>query len=370
VTGNSNDETVAIQRRVTQTVIRLSVLALLIFLCFRILSPFINPIIGGLVIAIALQTPHAKLTRAIGGRPRIAAVLIILIALLVFMIPTFALGASLFDTATELSGELSAEDFTFPPPPDSVVDWPVVGKSVHSVWLKASQNLDSALTKLAPYLKDAGLWIVSKVGDIGWGLILFIVTVVIGGALLPYREQINTIVRKFSVLLAGERGPKLAELAASSVHSVTRGVIGVALIQALLAGMGMLVVGVPGAGLWTLLILIFAVMQLPTTIVLVPVIIYVFATHSTVTAILFAIWGAVVGLSDNVLKPLLMGHGSEVPMLVLFMGSLGGFIAGGILGLFVGAVVLALGYTIFMAWLEDSTVDEVDATTTPTVAQD
>ncbi len=362
--ANTEDEDQAYQRRVTLTVIRLGVLALLVLLCFRVLSPFINPIIGGLVIAIVLQKPHERLTAALGGRPKIAAMLLIVVSLLVLLVPTVGLGASLFDTASELSRELPDEGFKVPPPPDSVESWPVVGERVHSLWLNASNNLQSALEKLAPYLKDAGMWIVSKVGDIGWGLILFLVSVVIGGALLPHRDAIESTVDKFAVLMVGERGPELARLAASSVDSVTRGVIGVALIQSLLAGIGMLAVGVPGAGLWTLLVLIFAVMQLPTTIVLVPVVIYVFMTHSTGTSVLFAIWTILVGLSDNVLKPLLMGRGSEAPMLVLFMGSLGGFIAGGILGLFVGAVILAVGYTLLMAWLESADAESGDAETT------
>jgi predicted PurR-regulated permease PerM len=351
--SNATDEADrAYQRRVTTTVIRLAVLALLVFLCFRILSPFINPIIGGLVIAIVLHKPYERLSRAIGGRPRTAAVLVIAIALLGFLVPTLAFGASLFETASELSGALPEHGVKVPPPPDSVADWPVVGHRLDALWTSASENLESALSKLAPYLKDAGVWVVSKVGHIGWGLFLFIVSVVIAGALLPHGDAIKSLVDRFSVKMVGERGPELARLAASSVNSVTRGVIGVALIQAFLAGMGMLVVGVPGAGLWTLLVLIFAVTQLPTTIVLVPIILYVFMTHSTATGVLFAIWTGVVGVSDNILKPMLMGRGAEVPMLVLFLGSLGGFIAGGILGLFVGAVILSLGYTVFMAWLE------------------
>jgi len=158
----------------------------------------------------------------------------------------------------------------------------------------------------------------------------------------------------------------MAELAASSVRSVTRGVLGVAVIQSLLAGLGMLVVGVPAAGLWTLLILILAVMQLPSLLVLIPVIFYVFSVSSTVTAVLFTIWAVLIGLSDNVLKPLLMGHGSSVPMLILFMGSLGGFMAGGILGLFVGAVILSLGYTVFMAWVGEAHIDDDDEVTAAT----
>ena len=134
---------------------------------------------------------------------------------------------------------------------------------------------------------------------------------------------------------------------------MTRGILGVALIQAVLAGIGLLVAGVPASGLWVLLILFLALVQIPTLLILGPIIVYVFATSSTVVAVLFAIWSTAVGLSDNVLKPLLLGRGTDVPMLVIFMGAIGGFVHAGIVGLFVGAVVLAVGYTLFKAWLED-----------------
>jgi predicted PurR-regulated permease PerM len=350
----------AFDRRVTQSAVRLSLLTLLVFWCLRILGPFINPIIGGIVIAIAVQTPFTKLTRALGGRPRLAAVLLVAVALLVLIIPTIALGASLIDATAELSGNFLNDQIRVPAPPETVAEWPFVGERLHAMWLDASQNLESVLVKLAPYLKDAGLWLVSTMGDMGLGLLMFVVAIVIAGALLPNGARAANLARKVALLVAGERGPALAELAASSVRSVTRGVLGVALIQSLLAGLAMLVVGVPAAGLWTLMILLLAVMQLPSMLVLIPVILYVFSTSSTAAAVVFAIWAVLVGLSDNVLKPMLMGHGSAVPMLVLFMGSLGGFMVGGILGLFVGAVVLSLGYTVFMAWIGDADV-EADA---------
>jgi predicted PurR-regulated permease PerM len=194
------------------------------------------------------------------------------------------------------------------------------------------------------------------------GVLMFVVAILIAGALLPNGDRAAKLADRVAFIIAGPRGPNLVRLAADSVQSVTRGVIGVAVIQSLLAGLGMLVVGVPGAGLWTLMILILAVMQLPAMLVLIPVIIYVFSTSSTAVAVLFTIWAALVGLSDNVLKPLLMGRGSSVPMLVLFMGSLGGFMAGGILGLFVGAVILSLGYTIFLAWVDEADVDDESGT--------
>ena len=364
--SEKTDDQRAFDRRVTQAAVRLSLLALLAFWCLKILAPFLNPIIGGVVIAIAVQTPYAKLTGALGGRPKLSAVLMVVVALLVLIVPTLALGASLVDSTAAFSDDLIHDQIKIPAPPDSVAVWPIVGQQLHGLWLGASENLESVLVKLAPYMKDVGLWLVSSVGDLGMGVALFIVAILIAGALLPNGERATRLADKVAYLVAGPRGPKLADLAASSVQSVTRGVLGVAVLQSLLAGLGMLVVGVPAAGLWTLLILILAVMQLPPTLVLIPVIIYVFYTSSTVVAVLFAIWSVLVGLSDNVLKPLLMGRGSAVPMLVLFMGSIGGFIAGGILGLFVGAVVLSLGYTIFMAWVDESDVDGGDVATAAT----
>jgi predicted PurR-regulated permease PerM len=351
-------------KRVMQVAVRLSLLALLVFWCLRILGPFINPILGGIVIAIAVQTPFAKLTRVVGGRPKLAAALLVVVALVVLIVPTIALGASLVDSTAELTNDFKHDQINVPPPPDAVANWPLIGERIHSTWLGASQNLETALVKLAPYLKDVGVWLVSTVGDLGFGLLLFIVAIFIAGALLPNGDRASELARRVAFMIAGERGHKMAGLAASSIRSVTRGVLGVAVIQSLGAGLGMLVVGVPAAGLWTLMILILAVMQLPSTLILVPVIIYVFSTSSTVVAVIFAVWALLVGLSDNVLKPLLMGHGSAVPMLVLFMGSLGGFMAGGILGLFVGAVILSLGYTVFMTWVDESPVDGDDDTAT------
>lgn len=364
-TGDERD----FDKRVIQAALRLSLLALLVFWCLRILGPFINPIVGGVVIAIAVQTPYAKLTQVLGGRPKLSAVLLVLIALFVLIIPAITLGASLVESSTGLSGDFMNDEIKVPPPPEAIATWPLIGERFHATWLSASENLESVLVKTAPYLKDIGLWLVSTVGDLGFGLLMFVVAIFIAGALLPNGERAKILVRRVAFLLAGKRGPEMAQLAASSIRSVTRGVLGVAVIQSLLAGLGMMVVGVPAAGLWTLLILILAVMQLPPTLVLIPVVFYVFSTSSTVVAVLFAIWAVVVGFSDNILKPLLMGRGSSVPMLVLFMGSLGGFMAGGILGLFVGAVILSLGYTVFMAWVDDASIDEGDSATSATEIQ-
>ena len=366
VSSEEHDDDYDFDKRVMRAAVRLSLLALLVFWCLEILGPFINPILGGVVIAIAVQTPFNKLTRALGGRPKLSAGLLVLVALVGLIVPALTLGASLVDSTADLSDDVIHDGITVPPPPETVAELPIVGERLSAIWLGASQNIESALVKLSPYLKDVGLWLVSTMGDLGLGLLMFVVAIFIAGALLPNGERAARLARQVAFVIAGEQGPAMASLAASSVQSVTRGVLGVAVIQSLLAGLAMMLVGVPGAGLWTLLILILAVMQLPSVIVLIPVIFYVFSTSSTLIAILFTIWSLLVGLSDNVLKPLLMGRGSSVPMLVLFMGSLGGFMSGGILGLFVGAVILSLGYTVFMAWVDDADVEDDGAATAAT----
>ena len=349
------------QARLTKAVVRIALLAFLVVLCLRVLEPFINPIIGGIVIAIAFNKPYEVVTHAVGGRRALGAVVLFGAILLALLLPTIALGINLVETATDLTHTFDPDEIKVPPPPEQLADWPIVGERLYDAWLAASRNLESVLVKLGPYLKDIGLWLIETMGNLGLGLVMFIVAIVIGGALLPVRDKGLEVVYKVATLVAGERGPELANLVGASVQSVIRGVIGVAVIQSVLAGVGMLVVGVPGAGLWALLVLLLAVMQLPSLIVLIPVIAYVFSTHSTTPAVLFAIWAIMIGASDNVLKPMLMGRGSSTPMLVLFMGSLGGFMAGGILGLFIGAVVLSIGYTVFMAWVDQA--DGEDAST-------
>jgi predicted PurR-regulated permease PerM len=152
--------------------------------------------------------------------------------------------------------------------------------------------------------------------------------------------------------MAGERGEKFADLAGATVRSVAVGIVGVAMIQSALLGIGFVVAGVPHAALWTVLCVFLAVLQLPTIIVALPIMIYMFSYSTTTVAVLFAIWSTLAGLSDNVLKPILLARGVETPMIVIFMGAIGGFVSAGFIGLFVGAVILSLGYELLMAWID------------------
>ena len=341
-------------RRAIEVSVRLALVVLLALWCFQIVRPFIQPIVWGVIIAVAAQPLFRRLEGALRGRSRLAAALLVVAALLLLIGPTVALTANLVETASELSGELRGGDLAVPPPPAFVADWPVIGDELHAFWDKVNRNLESALRQIAPQLKGIGLWLVSTGATTGVGVVMFVVSLVIAGALLANGPRAAGAARGIATRLAGDRGGQLTALAGATVQSVTRGILGVAVIQSLLAGVGMLAVGVPASGLWALLVLLLAVIQLPTLLVLAPVVVYVFSTSSMVVAVVFAVWSVLVGMCDTFLKPMLMGRGVDVPMLVIFMGAIGGFMLDGIIGLFVGAVVLALGYTLFTAWLQEA----------------
>lgn len=193
----------------------------------------------------------------------------------------------------------------------------------------------------------------STAAGAGVGILQFVISIIIAGVILANAVSFGAFLKTLARRLMGSRGDEFAMLASKTVRSVAQGVLGVALIQSLAAGVGLLAAGVPGAGLWALLVLLLAIVQLPPILILAPIILYVFSVSSTTVAVIFMIWSILVSMSDAFLKPLLLGRGVEVPMLIILVGAIGGMIYSGIIGLFVGAVVLALGYELFRAWLEE-----------------
>jgi predicted PurR-regulated permease PerM len=183
-------------------------------------------------------------------------------------------------------------------------------------------------------------------------LLQFLISILLAGFFLATSEKESQFADRIFARIFVDQGPEYKELVTATVRSVTNGILGVAVIQTLFASLGFWFVGLAGAGLWAGIFLIAAILQMGV-IVLVPAVIYVFATQSTSHAVLFLVWCIIVGLMDNVLKPILLGRGSKVPMIVIFLGVLGGFIAMNLLGLFVGAIVLSVGYKLFMVWLDE-----------------
>ena len=335
-----------------EATVRIGILLLLVAWCFSIVQPFLIPIVWGAIIAVAEYPGYLTLRAWLGGRGTAAATLMAVLGLLVLLVPAVMLSGTVLDGAQGLAKGLQ-EGNLVPPPPESVKGWPLVGESLSAFWAQASQNLAETAAKIAPQLKAAGGWLLSTAAGAGFGVLQFIIAIIVAGVLLAHSESAGEFARAVAVRLAGEKGEEFAKLTEATVRSVTKGILGVALIQAILAGIGFMVMGIPGAGLWALLCLLLSTVQIGIVPITLPILIYVFSTADTVPAVLFLIWSVIVGSLDNVLKPILLGRGVEVPMAVIFVGAIGGFITSGIIGLFVGAVVLVLGYKLLLAWVYD-----------------
>jgi len=345
----------AFLRRTVEATIRIGLVGLLAAYCFRIIRPFLGPVVWGGVIAVAVYPMYRRLSSVLGTRPRSAATLVVIAGLVLLIGPTALLSGTVVDTARGIATQMGRNGIAIPAPPADVAEVPVIGAQLFAFWSLAANNLEAALEQVGPELKQVGTWFLSTAAGAGFVVLQFVLAVVIAGVLLAHDEGGVRTVRVIAARLADDRGEELVALASSTIRSVATGVLGVAVIQSLGAGIGMLAVGVPGAGLWALLVLIVAVLQLPTLLILGPVAAYVFSTASTTVAVLFLAWSVVVGVSDTFMKPIFLGRGVDVPMIVIFLGAIGGLMAQGILGLFIGAVVLALGYKLFQAWLHEGT---------------
>lgn len=346
-----NEESAPI-RTAVEISVRLGLIILLVGWCLQIVAPFIGIVVWAAIIAIGAESPYEALVRWIGGRRRVAAVIAVVVALLVLFVPAVMLTETLVSGARGFSDELTSGSLQIPAPPAGVAEWPLVGERLHEYWKLASQNLEQALTRVAPQLETLSRWLLRAAGNTGVGVLQLVGSILIAGVMLTRSQGRREAIVRFASRLAGdEKGSELAALASATVQSVVQGILGVALIQSVLAGLGLIVAGIPGAGLWALLVLVAAVVQLPVVLVLIPPVLIGFSSMEVAPASALAIWCVVVGSLDNVLKPILFGRGARVPTVVIFLGAVGGMLTMGIIGLFLGAVVLALGYELFMAWL-------------------
>lgn len=337
--------------RAVEATIRIGLVLALFGWCFTIVRPFIGPVAWAMIIAVAVHPAYRTLQQRLGGRPRTAAGLLVLAGLAVLLVPAWMLGGTVVEGAQQLVDAIQGDRIHIPALPESIAGWPLVGERIAGLWKHASENLLDTIRTFEPQLLALGGRILSSAAAGGVTLLLFIVSIVIAGVMLTNDAAGRSAALAVGERVIGERGAEFVGLARATVQSVAQGILGVALIQSLLSGAGFLVAGVPGAGLWALFVLFFCVIQIGPVLVFLPILVWAWSTMGTTGAVVFTVYCAVVGLLDNFLKPLLLGRGVQVPMVVIFLGAIGGFLSSGIIGLFVGSVVLVLGYTLFMAWL-------------------
>ena len=270
----------------------------------------------------------------------------------ILIIPSWLVTQSLFEEVSHLRDLNKQGQLVIPPPGENTATWPSIAKPILDFWKLASENLQEAMMKYSDQLKAAGAWFLSAVAGVGTGVLQFVVSIIIAGVLLAYSTSVGNAATKIFIKLVGKNGENFASTTVITVRSVVKGILGVAVIQATMAGLGFFIAGVPYAGVWTVACLFFAIIQVGAGPVAIPVMIYMFSATDTLTAVLLAIWLVITLISDNILKPLLLGRGAPAPMLVVFLGAIGGFITSGFLGLFLGAVILTIGYKLFMVWLD------------------
>ncbi len=344
-----------VSRTAIDILIRFGLIALLAVFCFQIFRPFLNLMMWSLILAITLYPLQTRLRgKVFAGEGRTATLIIVLVIAIV-MVPTYLLGVALIESVEHAMAIAKSGEFHVPPPAESVAGWPVVGQRLYDFWLLAATDATALAQKLAPQIKAASVTVLGAVGGVGIGLLVFVGALIIAGIFMAYGEAgERSAVQIMSRISGPERGPRIASLCTATVRAVAQGVVGIAFIQMLLIGIGFIVKGVPGAGLLALAVLLLGIMQLPATLITIPVILYVFATEGmSAMNVVFAVYVFIAGLADNVLKPLLLGRGVDVPMPVVLIGALGGMVTGGVIGLFIGPIALAVGYQLFWQWVED-----------------
>jgi len=344
-------------KQIIEIVIKIAILGILVIWTFQLIKPFLIPVIWGIILAVAVEPFIAKLAKMLGGRKSLASGFFVLVIIAALIIPSVMLTISSVETIQGMTESMESRSLAIPPPPETVADWPVIGDSVYKSWKLASTNLEGALKQFAPQIKSAAGALLGSVGGGLLGIFMVIISTVIAGVFLAKSEESSTIAESIITRVAGKKGMELTSLITATIRGVMQGVVGVAVIQSVLAAIGMVLVGVPAAGLWAVLTLVLAVSQLPPILVLGPVAVYVFSITGTTTAVIFLVWVIFVTASDSFLKPMLMGRGVDIPMLVILLGALGGMMLSGIMGLFTGAVVLAVMYTLFMSWIAENEIN-------------
>ena len=329
----------------------------LLFTTFWIVRPFLGPLIWATMLVVASWPLMQRAQRLLWGRRALAVLVMTLALLLLFVVPVALAIVTIVDNVDRLTVWAQiARDFHVPEvPPTWLVKLPLVGDSIATAWVQGtSLGLRDLLPRLMPYADDATRWFVGQVGGFGLLMFQFLLTVVIAAVMYASGEFAATLARKTARRVGGERAVGAVDLAGGAIRGVALGVGVTALVQSLLGGLGLAVAGVPGAGLLTAVMFMLCIAQIGPFPVLLLAVVWVFWSGDTTWGVVLAIWSLVVGTLDNVLRPVLIRMGADLPLLLIFAGVIGGLLSFGLVGIFVGPVILAVAYTLLVAWVDDT----------------
>jgi len=332
--------------------IRLGLIFLLILWCYEIIKPFIIPLMWGGIIAIAVYPLYQKLCEVTNQKSLLSATFIAVGLMGLVILPMVLLTSSSIDVVRLISDYLDSGKVELPAIQPLLAKIPLMGTYLQE--LVVTKDIETIFQKLSPVFQTVGKQLLSLSASFGAMLLQTMVAIVIAALFLYQADTARQWSDNLSKKIADEKGLVLSSLAVSTVSNVAQGILGVAIIQAMLSGAGMMLAAVPGTGFWTMAVLVVATIQLPPMLILLPVAIYLFYSSTLFVAIAFLVLAIVISIIDTPLRAFLMGRDSKTPILIIMMGAIGGMLAFGIIGLFVGAVVLSVGYELLKSWLADS----------------
>lgn len=339
----------------TASLIRFAVISYLVLMCFWAFAPFLPILMWAMVLAIALYPARRWLESKLKWSASKVSTLIVLVGVLLIGVPTTMVANSFATKTLDAYEDYQQGALVIPAPKASVEDWPLVGEDVYDAWSEASTDMSSFIDKRQPQLKAASSWLVSAAGGAASNVFFMIGAIIVAGIMLAWAEPATKSMRKIFTSFSDEvKGPELHNLTTATIRQVAIGVIGIAFLTAMTFGATVALAGVPAAALFTVIALLFAIMQLPVTLIAIvtTAILWSIEGNSTLHNGIFTVLMIAASLVDNVLKPMILGRGLEVPMPVVLIGAIGGMMSGGILGMFVGAAFLTAGYQVFMKWVD------------------
>ena len=341
---------------ITHTTLSVLVLAVLITSTFLVMSPFLMPILWASIISVATWPALLRLEAAYGGKRGLAVATMTAAILIVIFVPVMLALDTIISSAQGITAEIrSLESIALPAPPSWVEGLPIIGGRVADEWRGiAALGPDERAAALTPYLQRALQWFVARAGSLGSMLVQFLLTTIITAIMLANGETVRDGILRFAERLAGRHGYDVATLAARTIRGVVLGVVLTAIIQAAIGGIGLVIVGIPAAALLTAVTLFLCMAQLGPWLVLGPAIAWLYWSGQSFAGTTLLIFMLIAGLIDNIIRPILIRRGANLPLLLIFAGVIGGLIALGIIGLFIGPVVLTVSYTLLKAWVSEA----------------
>ena len=351
------------RRDLARNTLAIACIAALIALSFWVLRPFLAASVWAATVVVATWPLFVNLEARLGGRRGLAVTLMTLAMLLLLVLPLWLAIDTIFDHFDQYTAAvISLAEKGLPPAPAWLASLPLVGEKASGAWAQIADGGGAALaSKLTPYASDSGKWVLAQVGSLGGMLLQFLLVIGIAGILYAQGEAGGRLVLRFGRRLAGERGENAIVLARQAIRGVALGVGVTALVQTVLGGIGLAAAGVPFAGLLSAVMLMLCIAQVGPMVVLLPAVGWMYWIGDTGWASFLLVWSLIVGTLDNFLRPMLIRRGADLPLLLIFAGVIGGMLGFGLIGLFIGPVVLAVTWTLMLAWIEDALGREQDA---------